>query len=426
MTAQKSWVAEANDPASGFSLANLPFGVFLCGHDRHIGIAIGDSILDLRACVDLGYFDALPLPVRDACWQPTLNLLMAQGRAAAGTLREAAAQILAESSFHRDTRLLVPQSDATMLLPVEIPDYTDFYASIDHATRVGRLFRPDNPLLPNYKHVPIGYHGRASSIVVSGAPIRRPSGQIKLPDADSPVFAPTRALDYELEAGILVGQGSTQTEPIPIDRAESHIFGLCLVNDWSARDIQSWEYQPLGPFLSKSFATTISPWIVTLDALEPYRVPSLPRPEGDPEPLPYLNSEASRSRGAFDIRMEVYLQSLQMRDADMQPVRLSYGNLRHLYWTPAQMLAHHTSNGCPMRPGDLLATGTVSGPENTSRGCLLEITERGAKPFTLPNGETRSFLEDGDEVILRAYCEIPGHPRISFGECRGAILPALS
>lgn len=426
MTDAKSWVVEANTPATGFPLANLPFGVFLRGQDRHIGIAIGDSILDLRACVDLGYFDVLPRPLRDACWQPTLNALMAQGRAAARTLRQAAMRLLAEDSPSRDARLLVSQAGSVLVMPVDVPDYTDFYASIHHATRVGRLFRPDQPLLPNYKYVPIGYHGRASSLVVSGTAIRRPSGQIKLPDALAPVVAPTHALDYELEAGFLIGKGSNQSEPIPIDRAEDHIFGLCLVNDWSARDIQSWEYQPLGPFLSKSFATTLSPWIVTLDALEPFRVPSPARPEGDPEPLPYLADGSVRAGGAFDIQMEVYLQSLQMRDADVQPVRLSRSSLRHLYWTPSQMLTHHTSNGCPMRTGDLLATGTVSGPEDDSRGCLLEITERGAKPFILPNGETRSFLEDGDEVILRAWCEKPGHPRISLGECRGTVIAALA
>jgi fumarylacetoacetase len=425
MTIARSWVVEANDSATGFPLANLPFGVFLRGHDRHVGIAIGNSILDLRACVDLGYLDALPRPLLDACLQPNLNTLMAHGNAAASNLREAARQILAENSSQRDNRLLVSQLDTEMLLPVDIRDYTDFYASIDHATRVGRLFRPDQPLLPNYKYVPIGYHGRASSIVVSGTQIRRPSGQIKLPGALAPIYAPTHALDYELEAGFLIGKGSIQSEPISIDRAEDHIFGFCLVNDWSARDIQSWEYQPLGPFLSKSFATTISPWVVTLDALEPYRIPSLSRPEGDPEPLPYLASEAVRTRGAFDIQMEVYLHTLQMRDAALPPARLSHSSLRHLYWTPSQMLTHHTSNGCPMRTGDLLATGTVSGPGDGSRGCLLEITERGAKPFTLPNGEIRSFLEDGDEVILRAWCEKPGHPRISLGECSGTIIAAL-
>jgi fumarylacetoacetase len=425
MTLFRSWVAEANDPATGFPLVHLPFGVFLRGHDRHIGVAIGDSILDLRACVDLGYFEELPQAMRDVCWQSSLNALMAMGRGASRTLRTAVTRLLTENSLYRDNRLLVPQAGATMVLPVQVGDYTDFYASIDHATRVGRLFRPDQPLLPNYKHIPIGYHGRASSLVVSGTPIRRPCGQIKPQDAAAPIFAPTRALDYELEAGFLIGQGSTQGEPIPIARAEEHIFGLCLVNDWSARDIQSWEYQPLGPFLGKNFATTVSPWVVTLDALEPFRVPIPERPAGDPEPLAYLTSQSNRTHGGFDIQMEVYLQTLQMRSAGQPPVRLSQGNLRHLYWTPAQMLAHHAANGCPMRPGDLLATGTVSGPEDDARGCLLEITERGANPLTLPNGQTRAFLEDGDEVILHAWCEKPGHPRISFGECRGIVLAAL-
>lgn len=424
MSLHRSWVTEANDPATGFPLANLPFGVFLRAHDRHIGIAIGDSILDLRACVDLGYFDELPRVLRDACWQPSLNTLMEQGRVAARTLRGVVTRLLSENSLYRDNRLLVPQSGATMVMPVEVADYTDFYASIDHATRVGRLFRPDQPLLPNYKYVPIGYHGRASSLVVSGTPIRRPSGQIMLPGESAPVLAPTRALDYELEAGFLIGKGTTHGEPIPMQHAEEHIFGLCLVNDWSARDIQSWEYQPLGPFLAKSFATTVSPWVLTIDALEPFRVPGLARPAGDPDPLPYLSGESGQPHAAFDIQMEVYLRTLQMRSANDAPLRLSHGNLRNLYWTPAQMLTHHTSNGCPMRTGDLLATGTVSGPEDDARGCLLEITERGAKPLALPNGENRAFLEDGDEVILRAFCEKPGHPRISFGECRGIVLAA--
>lgn len=425
MTLKRSWIAEANDPATGFPLANLPFGVFLRAHDRHIGIAIGDSILDLRACVDLGYFDALPRDIRNACWQPSLNALMAQGRAAARTLRESVIQILAEDSPSRDNRLLVPQANATLVMPVEVPDYTDFYASIDHATRVGRLFRPDQPLLPNYKYVPIGYHGRASSLVVSGTPIQRPRGQLKLPDAGPPIFAPTGALDYEVEAGFLIGQGTAHGETIPIDQAEDHIFGVCLVNDWSARDIQSWEYQPLGPFLSKSFATTISPWVVTLDALEPFRIPSLARPSGDPDPLPYLAEKSDRIRGAFDIQIDAYLQTLQMREAGQPPVRLSHSSLESLYWTPAQMLTHQASNGCPLRPGDLLATGTVSGPDDGSRGCLLEITERGARPLTLPNGQTRTFLRNGDEVILRARCEKPDHPSISFGECRGTVSAAL-
>jgi fumarylacetoacetase len=304
-----------------------------------------------------------------------------------------------------------------MAVPARIGDYTDFYASIHHATNVGRLFRPDNPLLPNYKYVPIGYHGRASSIVVSGAEVHRPSGQSKDATAAAPVFAPSRALDYELEVGFFIGPGNALGQPIPIGQAEDHIFGICLLNDWSARDIQSWEYQPLGPFLAKSFATTISPWIVTMEALAPFRAPAFQRADGDPDPLPYLNSPEDRSHGGIDLTLEVYMKSKQM-DA---PIRLSRGNLKDLYWTLPQLLAHHASNGCNLRPGDLLASGTVSGPLPDARGCLLELTQRGADPISLPSGEIRKFLEDGDEVILRGFCERPGFPRIGLGDCRGTI-----
>jgi fumarylacetoacetase len=286
---------------------------------------------------------------------------------------------------------------------------------------VGAMFRPDNPLLPNYKWVPIGYHGRASSIVVSGTRVRRPRGQLKDPKADAPAYAPTRALDYEMEVGFLVGAGNAPGEPVPVDQAESHLFGLALVNDWSARDVQSWEYQPLGPFLAKSFMTTMSPWLVTLEALEPFRVPAAPRPEGDPAPLPYLASPADQSQGGFDIVVEVYLGSARMRLEGLAPVRLSRGRAADLYWTAAQMLAHHTSNGCNLRPGDLFASGTISGPTKESYGSLLELTRRGAEPLTLPTGETREFLEDGDEVIMRGHAERPGAARIGFGECRGIV-----
>jgi fumarylacetoacetase len=308
-----------------------------------------------------------------------------------------------------------------MELPFRIGDYTDFYASIDHATNVGRLFRPDNPLLPNYKWVPIGYHGRASSIVVSGTEVQRPCGQTKAADAAEPVFGPSRMLDYEVEVGFFVGEGNALGRSIPLEQAGERIFGLCLVNDWSARDIQSWEYQPLGPFLGKSFATTISPWVVTLDALAPYRVPALVRPEGDPEPLPYLRSDGDRERGGFDINLEVWLATAKMRESGEAAVRVSRGNMKDLYWTLAQMLTHHASNGCNLRPGDLLATGTVSGATADSVGSLLERTKRGAEPMALPNGESRKFLEDGDEVILRGWCEREGYARIGFGECRGVV-----
>jgi fumarylacetoacetase len=416
MAVKRSWVESANDPEGDFPLENLPFGVFEHDGGRRSGLAIGDWILDLQACARAGLLNA----------EQTLDL---QGFAAnpgeAKELRRHAGEWLSDSA-HR-TRVqpcLIPQSSVRMLPPFEIGDYTDFYASIHHATNVGRLFRPDNPLLPNYKWVPIGYHGRASSIVVSGSEVKRPGGQTKAPDAAAPSFGPSRMLDYELEMGFLVGQGNALGEPVPISEAEEHIFGICLVNDWSARDIQSWEYQPLGPFLGKSFATTISPWVVTLDALAPFRVPAAPRPEGDPEPLPYLTDERDRQRGAFGVQLEVLLLTARMRAAGAQPARVSLGNLRDLYWTPAQMLAHHTSNGCNLQPGDLLATGTVSGPTPESMGSLLERTKRGAEPLVLPNGEQRKFLEDGDEVILRGWCEREGYPRIGFGECRGIVLPA--
>jgi fumarylacetoacetase len=314
--------------------------------------------------------------------------------------------------------------DAEMLLPAQIGDYTDFYASVHHATNVGSMFRPDNPLLPNYKWLPIGYHGRASSIVASGTPVRRPSGQSTTPGAQSPTFGPSRSLDYEMELGGFVAIGNPLGEPVPLDRAEDHLFGFCLVNDWSARDMQSWEYQPLGPFLAKSFATTVSPWVVTTEALEPFRAPAFPRPAGDPAPLPYLSSERNASTGGLDIVVEVHLATSRMRDQGVAPMRVSRGRAADLYWTPAQMLAHHTSNGCGLRPGDLLGTGTISGPTKESRGCLLELTWRGAEPLTLPTGETRKFLEDGDEVIMRGYCEREGAVRIGFGECRGVVLPA--
>jgi fumarylacetoacetase len=318
-----------------------------------------------------------------------------------------------------------------------VHNYTDFYASIHHAATVGSMFRPDNPLLPNYRHVPIGYHGRASSIVVSGTEVRRSRGQIPPPDdkpGQGPTFGPCRMLDYELEVGAFVGPGNNLGEPVPIGRAEDHIFGLCLVNDWSARDIQKWEYQPLGPFLAKNFATTISPYVVALEALEPFRCPAYRRPAGDPRPLDYLYDEQDQARGGFDITLEVWLRSAEMERRGMSPVRLSRSNaFREMYWTFAQMLAHHTSNGCNLQPGDLLASGTVSGTGPAERGCLLELTWQGRgpdakplprKPIELPTGEKRVFLEDGDEVIFKGYCERDGFRRIGFGECRGKIVPA--
>jgi fumarylacetoacetase len=418
-----SWIASANDAQTDFPLANLPYGVFAHAHATRIGVAIGDQIFDLGAAASESLLAALPDNVVDACRGTTLNPLMALGPSAWSTLRRRITEILAETADAETQRkiaaLLVPMRDAQMQLPAKIGDYTDFYASIHHATRVGKLFRPDNPLLPNYKYVPIGYHGRASSIVVSGSEIRRPGGQTKAAQANEPTFGPSRSLDYELEVGIFIGPGNVLGEPIPIGQAEQHVFGLCLLNDWSARDIQSWEYQPLGPFLAKNFATTISPWIVTMEALEPYRVPMNVRPDGDPAPLPYL----ANGSDAIDVTLEVFLQSRRMREEKREPMRVSRGNLRDLYWSIAQLVTHHAGNGCNLRAGDLLATGTISGPEEGSEGCLLEMKHR-SEPVRLPTGETRTFLEDGDEMIFRAFAERQGLPRIGFGSCSGRIVSA--
>jgi fumarylacetoacetase len=328
--------------------------------------------------------------------------------------------------LERAQRILVPMAEAELFLPAEVGDYTDFYASAHHATNVGSMFRPDNPLLPNYKHVPIGYHGRASSLVASGTPVRRPNGQTKVATDERPTFGPSRSLDYEAEVGVFVGPGNKLGIPIPIAEAESHLFGLCLVNDWSARDVQSWEYQPLGPFLAKSFATTVSPWVVTLEALEPFRTRLAPRPATDPQPLPYLDDVLDRARGAFDITLEVTLRSARMREQGLPGMRVSRSRFADMYWTLAQMLTHHASNGCNLRPGDLLASGTVSGPDAEARGCLLERTWRGEQPLTLPTGELRTFLEDGDEVVMRGTCEREGAARIGFGECRGIVVGATA
>jgi fumarylacetoacetase len=429
---RSTWVESARG-ATDFPIQNLPFGIFHRRGDNDepagVGVAIGGEILDVTACHDEGWFRGPAERAAAACAAPSLNTLMALGREHRQELRRQISALLAEDSpAYRANRrvgdrLLVPMAQAELLVPAAIGDYTDFYASVHHATNVGTMLRPDNPLLPNYKWVPIGYHGRASSIVPSGARVLRPRGQIKPQGAVEPVYAPTRSLDYEMEVGCYVGTGNPLGEPVPLARAEEHLFGLCLVNDWSARDVQSWEYQPLGPFLSKSFATSVSPWVVTFEALEPFRVPAAVRPEGDPEPLPYLTDEGNRARGGVEIVVEVYLETAQMRARAIPPERLSRGRVADLYWTFAQMLAHHTSGGCNLRPGDLFASGTVSGPERGARGCLLELTWRGAEPLTLPSGETRTFLEDGDEIIMRGRCERPGAAAIGFGECRGAVAP---
>jgi fumarylacetoacetase len=424
----RSWVESASQPGTDFPIQNLPFGVFtraLTPEPPRIGVAIGDRILDLRLCHRAGLFEGELAGVGEACLAPSLNRLMALGPASWSALRRRISELLREDRRRALQKKVEPclamMAEAVMRLPADVGDYSDFYASIFHATNVGSMMRPDNPLLPNYKYVPIGYHGRASSIVVSGTPVRRPAGQARPESAMEPVFGPSRRLDYELEVGFYIGPGNTLGTPIPISDVESHIFGLSLLNDWSARDLQAWEYQPLGPFLAKSFATSVSPWVLTLEALAPYRVPALMRPEGDPDPLPYLDDARQRDRGGLDLRLEVSVASEQMRAARMAPFVVSRNSLRHLYWTPGQLVTHHASNGCNLRPGDLVASGTVSGPTRESRGCLLELTWRGEQPLTLPTGEPRRFLEDGDEVIFRGWCEREGWARIGTGECRGIV-----
>ena len=423
-----SWVDSANDPASDFPIQNLPFGAFRrrdTSEPFRVGVAIGDQIVDLHAARDAGAFAGLAARAVAMSAAPTLNGFMAMGPDAWSALRLALSQGLREGSPLTD-RLrgcLVAQSAAEHAVPAHIGDFTDFYASIHHATSVGRLFRPDNPLLPKYKWVPIGYHGRASSIGVSGQAFARPIGQTLPPGAETPVFGPSKRIDYELEVGIFIGTGNDLGTAIPIAEAEAHVFGLCLLNDWSARDVQSWEYQPLGPFLAKSFATTISPWVVTLDALAPYRV-AWTRPRDDPAPLPYLDDPRLRESGAIDIELEVLIQTQKMRDAALEPQRLSQSSFRHSYWTIAQLVAHHAVNGCNLQPGDLFGSGTQSGPKPAEAGSLLELTGGGKKPLKLASGETRTFLEDGDAVIFRGGCEKAGYARIGFGEVVGYVLPA--
>ncbi|MBC8090283.1 MAG: fumarylacetoacetase [Phycisphaerae bacterium] len=431
----RSWVQSANATDCDFPVQNLPFGAFRrrSSNERvRIGVAIGDEILDVSACLAANLFigaSEAALSAAEMCGDATLNRLMSAGRVPARALRVAISALLSEDAgiALRQTaqHALVPQGDAELFLPARIGDYTDFYASVHHASNVGALFRPDSPLLPNYKWVPIGYHGRASSIVISDTPVRRPSGQRKGPNDEAPVFGPSRGLDYEVELGAFVGNGNALGEPIGIGDAEQHIFGLCLLNDWSARDVQNWEYQPLGPFLAKNFCSTVSPWVVTMDALEPYRGPLAPRASDDPQPLTYLTHSSDQQGGGFEITVELWLQTSAMRDAGEAPIRVSAGNSIDLYWTFAQMLAHHSSNGCNMQPGDLLGSGTISGPLAINRGCLLELTRRGAEPLLLPNGEKRAFLEDGDEVTLRAHARRDGAVRIGFGSCGGTVLPAL-
>ena len=427
----KSWIESANALDTDFPIQNLPFCVFTraCTYeDIRIGVAIGEFILDVYGCYECCLFDddsfEIAVNADNYCLD---NSVMKKNADLQKAFRRRLTEILSETADEKARkdveRNLVSIEEAELHLPAHIGDYTDFYCSIFHATNVGSMFRPDNPLLPNYKWIPIGYHGRASSIVVSGTEITRPKGQNHTDAEKPPVYIPCKNLDYEMEVGFFVGRGNELGETIPIEQAEEHIFGLCLVNDWSARDVQSWEYQPLGPFLAKSFATTVSPFVVTMEALAPFRVPAFERDATDPQPLDYLNSEQNQQSGGFDIKLEVYLQTQKMRDENIAPHLLSKSNMKDLYWTIGQMLTHHASNGCNLQTGDLMATGTISGKQKDARGCLLELTWRGTEPIELPNGETRRFLEDGDEVIMKGFCEKEGFRRIGFGECRGRILP---
>jgi len=430
----RSWVASANAAGNDFPIQNLPYGVFRrkgSGTDEvfRAGVAIGDSILDLRAAFESGAFAGFGEAVHKAIVAATagsnLNPLMELDAAAWSALRLALSTLLRAGSVHQPQlqAALVPQAQAEHALPAQIGDYTDFYTSIHHATAIGKLFRPDNPLLPNYKWVPIGYHGRSSSIAVSGQQFRRPLGQLKPPASDVPVFGACKRLDYEMEVGVFMGQGNALGDAIGIGAAESHVFGLCLLNDWSARDVQAWEYQPLGPFLAKNFASTISPWIVTIEALAPYRA-AWTRDAADPQPLAYLDAPDLREHGAFDVQLEVLLQTGAMREAGTAPQRLSLGNFRDAYWTVSQLVAHHTVGGCNLRAGDLLGSGTLSGPTPESAGSLLELTAGGKQAISLGNGETRVFIEDGDTVIMRGWAGGEGLPRIGFGEVAGTVLPA--
>lgn len=445
-----SWIESANDPSSDFPIQNLPFGVFAtAGKDAAtagepaVGVAIGDRVIKLAELAEAGLFDELDGGLFEVFDWWSLNPLLWEGPEIWRAVRRRLSDLLsADNPELRDDldlrqRAIFKQSEVEMLDPVEIGDYTDFYASLHHATNVGSMFRPDNPILPNYKHIPIGYHGRASSVIASGAPVRRPQGQ-KAPAAEGegPTFGPSKLFDYEMEVAAFVGVPNDLGESISIEDAESHLFGLALCNDWSARDMQKWEYQPLGPFLAKSFHTTISPWIVTMDALVPYRVPAFTRDAADPQPLPHLTSDQNTSKGGINLTVEVFLASEQMRDQGMNPIKLSQGSFADMYWTVAQMLTHHASNGCNMIPGDMFASGTISGPNKDNRGCLLELTWNGSAdnpvpgtdrtPIELPTGEKRTFLEDGDEIIMKGYCEAEGRARIGFGECRGIVAPAIA
>lgn len=420
-----SWIDSANESSTDFPIQNLPYGVFTVKNNpdkTRIGVAIGEYVFDLHAAIENNAFPDFNTQLKKALTQENLNTLLSLDKSQQHLLRQKLTEILSENSDLKNdqtlrNQLLIKQSQVDLLLPVHIGDYTDFYASIHHAMHVGSIMRPDNPLMPNYKHMPIGYHGRSSSVIVSGTSIKWPQGQI-LNQEGKPIFSLSKALDYELEMGAIISQGNPQGNPIPLDDTEGHIFGYVLLNDWSARDIQKWEYQPLGPFNGKNFASTISPWIVTKEALEPYKIHVLPRSDEDPTLLPYLSSQNLTS---YPIIVEAYLSSDKMRKENKSPLLICQGNFAELYWTFEQMVAHHTSSGCNLRTGDLLGSGTISGTSSDSLGCLLERIAFKMDPLQLPDGTTRKYLEDGDEIILKAYVQKEGYPRLGFGECRGIV-----
>jgi len=416
-----SWVRGAQ-PGSDFPVQNLPLGIFSEAKGlRRPGVAIGDYILDLTSVSDLLHEDW-----REDLALPVLNAWLSRGPETHRALRQRLSEILSDERYRDDIEpCLIGQSEVRLHVPCLIGDYTDFYVGIHHATNVGKQFRPDQPLLPNYKYVPIGYHGRASSVRASGEPVVRPNGQRKAPDAEVPEYGPSRRLDYELELGIWVGEGNELGSPIPIGEAGDHIAGYCLLNDWSARDVQAWEYQPLGPFLAKNFLTSVSPWVVSPDALAPFRSPMPARAEGDPAPLPYLDDAADRENGGLSIQLEVTFSTETMRAKGIAPHVLSRGRTdAAMYWSAAQIVAHHSANGCNLQPGDLIGTGTLSTDSDGGLGSLMEISRGGKQPITLEGGETRRFLEDGDEITLRAWCEAEGAVRIGLGECVGRVMPA--
>ncbi len=424
--ARRSFVESANLAGSDFPIQNLPFGVFRrgAGEQPRVGVAIGDQIVDVSAAASL--FDGPAAMAAQACGAPFLNPLMSLGLPAWSALRLALSRELAAGASARLRSYLTPMASAEMRMPVAFRNFTDFFASIFHATNAGRLFRPDHPLTPNYKYVPLAYHSRASSVRISDIAVTRPSGQRQGRDESAPTFGPSQRLDFELELGAFIGTASDLGRPVPIGAAANYIFGYCLLNDWSARDIQAWESQPLGPFLGKNFATTISPWVVTAEALAPFHTAAFARPDGDPAPLPHLDDAQDRAQGGLEITLEAYLATEAMRRDGIPAHRLTQSSFAQMYWTFAQMIAHHTSNGCNLEIGDLIGSGTVSGPEPSSWASLLELTTGGSKPLSLPSGEQRTFIENGDEISFRGFCAKPGHARIGFGECRARVLAAGS